>query len=78
MVTETGLAYDSPLRPVLHYAVWSIIGYPVSLAWQPILRRFHGDEGMVLILPVIATVLLYLAFLGFGIRVLVKKLLRIP
>ena len=78
MLTEMGLAYDSPLKPPLHYAVWSVISYPVLLAWQPVLRSFHGDQGMILILPVLATVLVYLACLGFCIGVLLKKTFRIP
>ena len=78
MLTEMGLACDSPLRPSLHYAVWSVMSYPVLFAWQPVLRSFHGDQGMVLMLPVLASVLLYLACLGFAIGVLVKKIFRIP
>jgi hypothetical protein len=52
--------------------------YPVVAAWLAIFKLFgiEGDQGMAFILPMLATMFLYLAAIGYGIGALVGRVMK--
>lgn len=49
---------------------WRFATYPVTAAWEAFFRTLEGDGGMVFILPMLATQVLFVAAVGFGIGTL--------
>jgi hypothetical protein len=68
--------YDSVFHDAVHSATY--VCYPVIVVWTVIFKVFHieGDQGMGYILPVLASVFLYLAALGFGAGALFGRVLK--
>jgi len=64
-------------RTFLYHLVWDGLCYPVSLVWKGVFEVFGivGDQGMAFILPMLASVLVYLGALGFGVGLLFRKAL---
>lgn len=54
-------------------AVWYVATYPVSKAWEAFLRTLEGDRGMMFILPMLATQLLFVLVVGFGVGALLGR-----
>lgn len=54
--------------------VWRIATYPVTSAWEAFFRTLEGDGGMMFILPMLATQVLFVAAVGFGAGALACQL----
>jgi hypothetical protein len=71
-------SYSESVRTSLYGIVWDGICYPVALGWEAMFRAFgvKGDARMIYIFPVAASTLLYFACLGFGIGVVLRRVVR--
>jgi hypothetical protein len=56
--------------------VWRVSTYPVTAAWEAFFRTLEGDGGMMFILPMLASQVLFVVALGFALGALLGKLLR--
>jgi hypothetical protein len=70
------VSYDSVFHDAAHSATY--VCYPVIVTWMAIFKIFgiEGDQGMAYILPMLATMFLYLAAIGYGLGALVSRVLR--
>jgi hypothetical protein len=48
-------------------AVWRVATYPVTAAWEAFFRTLEGDGGMMFILPMLASQVLFVAAVGFAV-----------
>ena len=67
-----------PVRRALYYFIWEGVCYPVTLIWEVFFNLFgiKGDARMGYIFPQLATIPVYLFCLGFGIGVLLRRILK--
>jgi len=68
------LQFGNGGNATLYHVVWEGLCFPVTLAWQVLFRLLgvRGDQGMMFILPMYGSAVLYLAGLGFVLGVLAK------
>ena len=55
-------------------AVWSAATYPVTKAWEAFLLTRDGDQGMMYIVPMLASQLLFVVAVGAGVGALLGGL----
>ena len=55
--------------------VWRIATCPVTAAWEAFFRTLEGDGGMMFILPMLATQVVFVAAVGFGVGALLSRLI---
>ena len=55
-------------------AIWYVAAFPVTKAWEVFFRTLEGDRGMMFILPMLATQLLFVLAVGFGVGALLSRL----
>jgi hypothetical protein len=46
--------------------VWRVVTYPVTAAWEAFFRTLDGDGGMMFILPMLASQVIFVAAVGFA------------
>ena len=68
-------ASQSPLHGQVR-DLWLAVTYPVTEAWLALFRTLEGDRGMMFILPMLASQVLYVVALGFAAGALLSKPLR--
>jgi len=69
--------YDSAAWHATHRAL-NVLAAPVVWVWSKglAMQSIHGDEGMRFIVPILASVLIYVAILGFVVGLLAAKFRR--
>jgi len=55
-------------------AVWHIATYPVTVLWGKVIESLGNDYRMNYILPMLASQLIFVAGIGFGIGALLTKI----
>ena len=62
----------------LYHIVWDGLCFPVAFAWQAFFRArgMQGDQGMIFILPMYLSAILYLACLGFFVGALARRVFK--
>ena len=56
-------------------SVWYVATYPVTKAWEAFFRTLEGDHAMMFILPMLATQLLFVLAVGFGVGAILSLVL---
>ena len=71
------LPYDSMFHDAA-YAARDVVLYPVMVVWLTIFKicGIEGDHAMAFILPMLATIFLYLAAIGYGVGALAGRVVR--
>lgn len=67
----------TPLHDVIEQ-LWGILTYPVTKIWLTVLRRLEPDRGMIFILPMFLTQILFICTIGYAIGAVVGRLARTP
>jgi hypothetical protein len=74
---QSSLSYDSGPRAVVHKVIVAVVS-PVMTIWEAIFQNFGvtGDQGLRFIVPVFASIGLYLAAIGFCFGALLRKAVK--
>jgi len=74
---QSSLAHDSEARAAVHRIIVAVAS-PISLLWDMIFKKFgvEGDQGLRFIVPVFASITLYLAAIGFCSGALLRKAVK--
>jgi hypothetical protein len=58
--------------------VWYVVTYPVTKAWEAFFRTLEADRGMMFILPMLATQLIFVVAVGFGVGAVLSLVFGSP